>query len=86
MDEQQHDYLTRRRKQLAKKLRDSSGLKYTEALRQVRAVTDLCKNCGSFIQKDAAVDWYHGDINGGWNTTCKDGNADTIAEPVGEDE
>lgn len=85
MNEQQHDFLTRRRKQLAKRLRDSAGMKYTAALRKVKQETDLCKNCGAFIQKDEAVDWYHGDINAGWNTTCNDGDADTIAEPMLED-
>ena len=31
-----------------------------------------CKYCGKSIQLDEVFGWYHGDIEGGWNTSCED--------------
>ncbi len=43
-----------------------------------------CENCGAPIEYDEVFGWYHGDIKGGWNTTCKDGEASTRAEPISD--
>jgi hypothetical protein len=42
----------------------------------------ICENCGVEIHYHPIFGWYHGDIKGGWNTTCRDGDADTRAEPI----
>lgn len=42
----------------------------------------ICENCGVEIHHHPVFGWYHGDINGGWNTGCRDGESATRAEPI----
>jgi hypothetical protein len=85
VNDQQKEYLKRRRKQLAKRLQAVSEMKYTEALREIKKITGLCIHCDTFIRLDKVFGWHHGEMAGGWNTTCNDGDAATRAEPRAED-